>query len=215
MHSVSDCVHSFSPTAGLFIRYACKGPPTGISPPNPISLLESAPRHPWTMNAESSRICPFCAESINPAAKLCPRCRQWLTMRSLRNPAIFLWVHGGLSAAVFILMGFGFLSAVNRLGNPKPYYTAFPQVLRVVESRMNWARTKDGPRIYLTGILTNQSPVAWGGTPGINRRAWIKPLHQPARLVGIVALSDVLLDERYRARSEERRVGKECRSRWS
>jgi hypothetical protein len=114
------------------------------------------------MNAESSRICPFCAESINPAAKLCPRCRQWLTMRSLRNPAIFLWVHGGLSAAVFILMGFGFLSAVNRLGNPKPYYTAFPQVLRVVESRMNWAQTKDGLRIYLTGILTNQSPVAWG-----------------------------------------------------
>jgi hypothetical protein len=28
---------------------------------------------------------------------------------------------------------------------------------------MNWAQTKDGPRIYLTGILTNQSPVAWGG----------------------------------------------------
>ena len=26
---------------------------------------------------------------------------------------------------------------------------------------MNWAQTKDGLRIYLTGILTNQSPVAW------------------------------------------------------
>jgi hypothetical protein len=52
---------------------------------------------------------------------------------------------------------------MNRLGNPKPYYTDFPRALRVVESRLNWAQTKDGLRIYLTGILTNQSPVAWRG----------------------------------------------------
>src|ERR1019366_1795467 len=115
------------------------------------------------MNAENSGICPFCAESINPVAKLCPRCRQWLTIRSLRNPAVFIWLHGGLLAAVWIVMGIGILSAINRLGNPKPYYSAFPQALRVVESRMNWAATKDGLRIYLTGILTNQSAVAWNG----------------------------------------------------
>lgn len=115
------------------------------------------------MNAENSRICPFCAESINLVAKLCPRCRQWLTIRSLRNPAVFIWLHGGLLAAVWIVMGFWFLRAMNRLENPKPYYSAFPQALRVVESRMNWAQTKDGQRIYLTGILTNQSPVAWRG----------------------------------------------------
>src|ERR1035437_3043342 len=51
-------------------------------------------------------------------------------------------------------------------------------------------------------------------TPGINRRAWIKPLHQPARLVGIVALSDVLLDERYRAlRIKIKRDAGECAGR--
>jgi hypothetical protein len=115
------------------------------------------------MNAENSRICPFCAESINPVAKLCPRCRQWLTMSSLRNPVVFIWLHGGLLAAIWIVMGIGILSPVNRLENPKPCYTAFPQALRVVESRMNWAQTKDGLRIYLTGILTDQSPVAWRG----------------------------------------------------
>jgi hypothetical protein len=115
------------------------------------------------MNAENSRICPFCAESINPVAKLCPRCRQWLTIRSLRNPAVFIWLHGGLLAAVWIVMGIGILSAFNRLENPKPYYSAFPQAVRLVESRMNWAQTKDGLRIYLTGIITNQSPVAWRG----------------------------------------------------
>src|ERR1035437_9480446 len=115
------------------------------------------------MNTEGSRICPFCAESITPAAKLCPWCRQWLTMRSLRNPVIFLWLHTIPLIAVFLVMGMGILNALNRLENPKPYYADFPQALRVVESRMNWAQTQDGLRIYLTGILTNQSPVAWRG----------------------------------------------------
>ena len=115
------------------------------------------------MNTYGSRICPFCAEPVQSAAKVCPRCRQWLTIRSLRNPAIFMWVHGGLLAALFMVMGFEFLHVMSRFENPKPYYSDFPQALRVVESRMNWAQTRDGLRIYLTGILTNQSPVSWRG----------------------------------------------------
>src|ERR1700687_5128399 len=35
-----------------------------------------------------------------------------------------------------------------------------------------------------------------GHTPGINRRARVKPLDQSARLVGVVAFGDVLLDQR-------------------
>jgi hypothetical protein len=30
-----------------------------------------------------------------------------------------------------------------------------------MESRMNWVQTSNGPRIYITGILTNQSDIAW------------------------------------------------------
>jgi hypothetical protein len=30
-----------------------------------------------------------------------------------------------------------------------------------MESHMNWAETSNGPRIYITGILTNQSDIAW------------------------------------------------------
>ncbi|MBI2926446.1 MAG: hypothetical protein HYY24_12195 [Verrucomicrobia bacterium] len=26
---------------------------------------------------------------------------------------------------------------------------------------MNWVETKDGARIYVTGLLTNRSPIAW------------------------------------------------------
>jgi hypothetical protein len=66
-------------------------------------------------------------------------------------------------AALYIVMGIWFMSIMSRIENPKPYYTDFPRALRVVESRLNWAQTKDGLRIYLTGILTNQSPVAWRG----------------------------------------------------
>ena len=113
------------------------------------------------MNAESSRTCPFCAEPIKPAAKLCPRCRQWLTLGSLRNPAIcglLMWVP---LMATIIVLGAAGLKALDRTLNPKPNYAEFPQALRVIESRMNWAETKNGLRIYVTGVLTNQSPVAW------------------------------------------------------
>ncbi len=113
------------------------------------------------MNAENSRICPFCAELIKPAARICPRCRQWLTMRSLRNPAVSVWLLVVPMIAIWIVLGVAGLNALDRIQNPKPYYTAFPQALRVVESRMNWVHTSDGLRIYLTGILTNQTPVAW------------------------------------------------------
>jgi hypothetical protein len=114
------------------------------------------------MNTESSRLCPFCAEPIKPVAQVCPRCRQWLTLRSLRNPTVSACVLGGLMVAILIVLGAAALNALEQIQNPKPYYTGFPQALRVMESRMNWAQTRDGLRIYLTGILTNQSPVAWG-----------------------------------------------------
>jgi hypothetical protein len=92
---------------------------------------------------------------------VCPRCRQWLTLRSLRNPAIAVWVYGFPHLVIYALMAVLILTAVNRFQNPKPDYTDFFNSLRVMESRMNWAETSNGPRIYITGILTNQSDIAW------------------------------------------------------
>jgi hypothetical protein len=112
-------------------------------------------------DAAASRTCPYCAESIKHAAKVCPRCRQWLTLRSIRNPAINAWVLGFPALAIWALMAMLMLTAVDRILNPKPDYTAFINSLRVLESQMNWAETSNGPRIYITGILTNQSEIAW------------------------------------------------------
>jgi hypothetical protein len=53
------------------------------------------------------------------------------------------------------------LTALNRFQNPKPDYTAFVNSLRIMESRMNWAETSNGLRLYITGVLTNQSEFAW------------------------------------------------------
>lgn len=132
------------------------------SPSNPTSAFLEMTQHPerhW--DSPNSRLCPFCAESIKREAKVCPRCRQWLTLRSIRNPAICVWIYGLPHLATYAAIGMLLLTALNRFQNPKPDYTDFVRSLRVLESRMNWADTSNGLRIYVTGILTNQSEIAW------------------------------------------------------
>ncbi len=105
--------------------------------------------------------CPFCAESVKREAKVCPRCRQWLTIRSLHNPAVTVWLYGLPQLAILAFLAMSALNALERLQNPKPDYSAHIGSLQVLESRMNWANTSNGPRIYVTGVLTNRSEFAW------------------------------------------------------
>jgi hypothetical protein len=115
------------------------------------------------MSDEAKRKCPFCAEAVQATAKLCPHCRQWLRIGSFHHPLVGLFVFGLPLCAVFILLGAVLLVKLDRLMNPKPYYSEFPNAIRVVDSRLNWVQRHDGLYIYLTGILTNQSPVGWHG----------------------------------------------------
>ena len=126
-----------------------------------MSFLETTPPLEHSLDAANRRTCPYCAESIKPEAKVCPRCRQWLTLRSLHNPAITVWIYGLPHLAIWALLSMLLLQSLDRFQNPKPNYTTFVHSLQVLESRMNWADTSNGPRIFLTGILTNQSEVAW------------------------------------------------------
>ncbi|HZR21410.1 MAG TPA: FxLYD domain-containing protein [Verrucomicrobiae bacterium] len=107
------------------------------------------------------RICPFCAETIKREAKVCPRCRQWLTLRSLRNPAIAVWVYGLPHLMMYAVLSMTLLTIINRFQNPKPDYSDFLNSVRVLESRMNCVQTSTGTYIYITGILTNQSEIGW------------------------------------------------------
>jgi hypothetical protein len=115
------------------------------------------------MNTEINRICPFCAEAIKAAAKLCPRCRRWLTMRSFRHPMVAMSITGVPVLVAFILMVNNVMARFERIWDPKPLYSSMPGSLQIVESRMNWAQTRDGLRIFVTGIITNRSQVTWRG----------------------------------------------------
>jgi hypothetical protein len=109
------------------------------------------------MNAGPQKQCPFCAEMIATTAKLCPRCRRWLTWCSFRHPFVFIGMH----LFLYGFLCFWVVNSFQRMFNPTPYYTEFRDSLRVLESEVNWVKGEKDMRIYLTGILTNQSPVAW------------------------------------------------------
>jgi hypothetical protein len=112
---------------------------------------------------QPTRTCRFCAETISAAAKVCPRCRQWQTWRSLRNPVVSVFVMLAAFLIYFSVREAALVKSLTRLLDPPPYYTEFSNALQVLDSRMHWVRTKDGPSIYVTGILTNHSAVTWGG----------------------------------------------------
>lgn len=107
------------------------------------------------------RICPFCAETIEAKAKVCPHCRQWLTWKSFRHPLVSMLVHFVPATAVWVALIAVMFSSLDHMQNPKPYYSEFPNTLKILESQMNWVQTEKGLRVYITGVLTNTSPVAW------------------------------------------------------
>ena len=78
------------------------------------------------MNKMEKRTCPFCAETINAEAKLCPHCHQWLKMRSCRHPLFNLLVLGIPMVLVFVFGALAVFSRLDRMMNPKPYYSEFP-----------------------------------------------------------------------------------------
>ena len=104
--------------------------------------------------------CPFCAEAIPAAAKICPRCRRWLSLRSFRHPLVSTLLLVPLVLAGGVLC-FRVIDRVQRFMNPPPYYSDFRDSIQIVKSDLNWVETPDGPRLFVTGILTNQSQIAW------------------------------------------------------
>ena len=113
--------------------------------------------HGETNHDGSRRSCPYCGETIKSVAKICPRCRQWLTFLSWRNPAVFLFS----VIVTTLVVGLMLASHIERIWDPKPHYDKAANALRVVESRTTWWQTKSDRRIQLTGIITNETDVPW------------------------------------------------------
>jgi hypothetical protein len=109
------------------------------------------------MSEANSKTCPYCAEQINAAAKVCPRCRQWLSLFSLRNPTV-------LGAAVLLcFMGTGicFQIYLNRLWDPGIDFSSYRNRINVVGSQMNFGTEDKEQIIYVVALITNQTDVAW------------------------------------------------------
>lgn len=109
------------------------------------------------MSEPGNRICPYCAERINFAAKVCPRCRQWLSIYSLRNPVVLMLIHG---LVILVFMGM-ILMMFHRMFWNGQNFSQYRDGLSIVESRMNLRAGPGDPGIYVVGLLTNRTDVGW------------------------------------------------------
>lgn len=105
--------------------------------------------------------CPFCTETIPSAAKICPRCRQWLSFRSFRNPFVAVALIFLPMVFCFVVMGAAVLRQMQKIANPPPYYSDYHGAIEVLDAKMNWAQTSEGLRLYITGMITNRSALVW------------------------------------------------------
>ena len=111
------------------------------------------------MTEEVTKVCPYCAEQIKSAAKICPRCRQWLSVLSLRNPAALMMVF----YFCLLLFTVGLLCFIQRLFNPGADFSPYRNDISIVESRMNLSTTGKDPMVYLIVLVTNKTDLAWKG----------------------------------------------------
>lgn len=109
------------------------------------------------MTEQPSRVCPYCAEQIKPAAKICPHCRQWLKLLSLQNPVTFMV---GFYFCIVVLT-LGFLIWFGRLVDSGMDFTPYRDGISVVESRMNFQESGKDASVYVVGVMTNQTAFAW------------------------------------------------------
>lgn len=113
------------------------------------------------MNNETNKICPYCAEQIKASAKVCPRCQQWLTGCSLRNPTVFIGsvcLCGLISVFVAHLL---FERLLQPLRQPGTDFSAYRDSISVIESRMNLEKGEKESWVNVVAVITNKSELAW------------------------------------------------------
>lgn len=113
------------------------------------------------MNTKSEKTCPYCAEQIKASAKVCPRCQQWLTTYSLRNPTVFI---GSVCLCALISLFVAFLlfqRLFERLLQPGIDFSSYRDSISVIESRMNLEKGDKESSVNVVAVITNKSELAW------------------------------------------------------
>ena len=104
-----------------------------------------------------NKLCPYCTESVQTKAKVCPHCRQWLSIISLRNPAVFILIFT-VSAIVFLV---SLVKDFRERINAGVDFSLYRNRISVTESHMTFNSDEKAPLIYVVIVLTNKSDLAW------------------------------------------------------
>jgi hypothetical protein len=111
------------------------------------------------MNEEKFKTCRYCAEQVKAAAKVCPRCRQWLSIFSLRNPGVLI----ATVALCGLCLIIGFFIKTQELINPGVDFFPYRNQIPIVESHLEFGTNYNRPSVYVVAVITNQTDVAWSG----------------------------------------------------
>ena len=106
---------------------------------------------------ESTKVCPLCAETIKPAAKVCPHCRHWQRKWSLQNPQIGAMIYLAVVSIAFVGAGI----FVEQLFSPGRNFAEYQDQIAVRESRLSHRMGSSNLLVTVVGVVTNRSEFGW------------------------------------------------------
>lgn len=115
------------------------------------------------MNDQNLKTCRYCSEKIAADAKVCPRCGQWLSIFSLKNPAVLV---AALSVWT-ILTVTAFDIVIRKHFSPGTDFSPYRSQICVTESHMAFHTNyfEKETAVSVIAILTNQTDLAWKDIP--------------------------------------------------
>lgn len=110
------------------------------------------------MDKENYKACPYCAEQVKSTASVCPHCRQWLSICSLRNHAVFI----GAIYLWALFLTIGIVVYIHRSIDRGTDFSPYRNQISVLESHMSFETNEDHiPLVYVIAVVTNQTDLAW------------------------------------------------------
>ncbi len=112
-------------------------------------------------DAEQTKVCPLCAETIKAAAKVCPHCRYWQKKWSFQNPQTTQTI-GGILAVILIIgamMGVGVF--FDHLVGPKRDFAPYRDQITIINSTLGFRMSGSNLMVSVVGVVTNQSEFGW------------------------------------------------------